>query len=149
MIGPYLIRTPCAKALILLWWNGWMKGLVRAGTRQKDTMGSLVLWNCILIFMYNVHLDPNNSKKFCLGCHKNLWNLGITSVMIFSIHTTLIIECIHAFTKGQLISEGLVCVFNSSEKRTKNFCPSRQGQKLKFSSSFLGRIEDTKMFFRN
>ena len=46
--------------------------------------------------------------------------------------------------KGQLISKGLFCVFNSFKKRTKNFCPSRLGQKLKFSSCFFGRIEETK-----
>ena len=51
--------------------------------------------------------------------------------------------------KGQLISKCLFGIFNSSKKRTKNFCPSRLGQKLKFSSSFFGRIEDTKMSFRN
>ena len=52
-------------------------------------------------------------------------------------------------TKGQIISKGLFCFFNSSKKRTKNFCPSRLGQKLEFSSSFFGRIENTKMSFRN
>ena len=51
--------------------------------------------------------------------------------------------------KGQLISKGLFCVFNSSKKRTKNVCPSRLGQKFKFSSSFFGRIEDTQKTFRN
>ena len=40
-------------------------------------------------------------------------------------------------TKGQLISKGLFCVFNSSKKRTKIICPSRLGQKFKFSSSFF------------
>ena len=40
-------------------------------------------------------------------------------------------------------------VFNSSKKRTKNFYPSRLGQKIKFSNSVFGRIEDTKMSFRN
>ena len=50
--------------------------------------------------------------------------------------------------KGQLISKG-VFVFNSSKKRTINFCPCRLGQKLKFSSSFFGRIEDTKISFRD
>jgi hypothetical protein len=44
--------------------------------------------------------------------------------------------------KGQLFSKGLFVFFNSSKKRTKNFCPSRLGQKLTFSSSFFGRIED-------
>ena len=45
-------------------------------------------------------------------------------------------------TKGQLISKWLFVFFNSPKKRTKNFCPSRQGQKLTFSSLFFGRIED-------
>jgi hypothetical protein len=51
--------------------------------------------------------------------------------------------------KGQLISKGLFGFFNSPKKRTKNFCPSRLGQKLTFSSSFFGRIEDTKSSFRD
>ena len=51
--------------------------------------------------------------------------------------------------KGQLISKGLFVFFNSSKKRTENFCPRRLGQKLKFSSSFFGRIEDTKISFRD
>ena len=51
--------------------------------------------------------------------------------------------------KGQLILKGLFCVFNSSKKRTKNFYPSKLGQKFKFSSSLFGRIEDTKKTFRN
>jgi hypothetical protein len=54
-----------------------------------------------------------------------------------------------AFTKGQLISIGLFGFFNSSEKQNKKFCPTRLGQKLKFSSSLFGRIEDTKIFFRD
>ena len=40
-------------------------------------------------------------------------------------------------TKGQIISKGHFVVFNSSKKQTKNFWPSRLGQKSKFSSSFL------------
>ena len=51
--------------------------------------------------------------------------------------------------KGQLISKRLFGFFNSPKKRTKNFCPSRLGQKLTFSSSFFGRIEDTKISFRD
>ena len=51
--------------------------------------------------------------------------------------------------KGQLISKGLFGFFNSPKKRTKNFCSSRLGQKLTFSSSFFGRIEDTKISFRD
>ena len=35
------------------------------------------------------------------------------------------------------------------KKRTKNFCPCGLGQKFKFSSSFFGRIEDTKISFRD
>ena len=53
------------------------------------------------------------------------------------------------FIKGQLILKGLFGFFNSPKKRTKNFCPSRLGQKLTFSSSFFGRIEDTKVSFRD
>ena len=51
--------------------------------------------------------------------------------------------------KGPIISGENFCVFNSSKKRTKNFCPSRLGQKFEFSSSFFGRIEDTKISFRD
>ena len=57
--------------------------------------------------------------------------------------------CIFTSVKGQLISKGLFGFFNSPKKRTKNFCPSRLGQKLTFSSSFFGRIEDTKSSFRD
>ena len=53
------------------------------------------------------------------------------------------------FGKGQLTSKGHFGFFNSSKKRTKNFCPSWLGQKFEFSSSFYGRIEDTKKPFRN
>ena len=51
--------------------------------------------------------------------------------------------------KGHLIEKGLIGVFNSPKKRTKNVCPSRLGLKFEFSSSFFGRIEDTKKAFRN
>ena len=57
--------------------------------------------------------------------------------LMFPFHLFLIVG------KGQLLLKGLFGVFNSSKKRTK------LGQKLKFSSSFFGRIEDTKMTFRN
>ena len=46
-----------------------------------------------------------------------------------------------------LLSKGHFGFFNSPKKRTKNFCPSRLGQKLTFLSSFFGRIEDTKISF--
>ena len=35
-----------------------------------------------------------------------------------------------SFINGQLISKCLFGVFNSSKKRTKNFCPSRLGQRV-------------------
>ena len=54
-----------------------------------------------------------------------------------------------AVAKGQLISKGHFDFFNSPKKRTKNFCPSSLGQKLTFSSPFFGRIEDTKISFRD
>ena len=56
---------------------------------------------------------------------------------------------INSIPKDQLILKGLFGVFNSSKKRMKNFCPSSLGQKSKLSSSFFGRIEDTKESFRN
>ena len=37
--------------------------------------------------------------------------------------------------------------FNSPKNRTKNFCPSRLGQKSKLSSSFLGELETPKRHF--
>jgi hypothetical protein len=49
--------------------------------------------------------------------------------------------------KGQLISKGLFVLSILPKKRTKNFCLSRLGQKLTFSSLFFGRIEDTKISF--
>ena len=39
--------------------------------------------------------------------------------------------------KGQLISKGHFGFFNYLKKRTKNFCPSRLGQKFEFSSSLF------------
>ena len=60
-----------------------------------------------------------------------------------------LVETGSGHTKGQLISKGLFGFFNSPKKRPKNFCPSRLGQKLTFSSSFFGRIEDTKISFRD
>ena len=40
-------------------------------------------------------------------------------------------------SKGPLILKGHFVVFNSLKNRTKNFCPSRLGQKFEFSSSFF------------
>ena len=45
--------------------------------------------------------------------------------------------------------ERIFCVFNSSQNEQKKFCPSRLGQKSRFSSLFSGRIEETKYTFRN
>ena len=49
--------------------------------------------------------------------------------------------------KGQIISKGLLGFFNSPKKRTNFFCPSRVGQKLTFSSSFLGELKTIKFPF--
>jgi hypothetical protein len=49
--------------------------------------------------------------------------------------------------KGQLISKALFSFFNSSKKQTKNFCPSRLGQKLRFSSLFLEELKTPKFPF--
>ena len=51
-------------------------------------------------------------------------------------------------TKSQLISEGLFVFFSSPKKRTKNFCTSRLGQKLTFSSSFFWELKTLKFLFQ-
>jgi hypothetical protein len=43
--------------------------------------------------------------------------------------------------KGQLISIGNLCVFNSSKKRMKNFCPSRLEQNWNFQVRFLEELK--------
>ena len=77
---------------------------------------------------------------------KNNWTNGIfvlCSVISFYGYVCFFLP------KGQLISKGHFGIFNSPKKRTKNFYPSRLGQKFEFSSSFFGRIGDTKKTFRN
>ena len=49
------------------------------------------------------------------------------------------------FLKGQIVSEGNCCGFNSSKKRTKNFCPDR----WIFKFVFFGKIEYTTISFRH
>jgi hypothetical protein len=49
--------------------------------------------------------------------------------------------------KGQFILKGNFGFFNSSKKRTKNFCPSRLGQKFEFSSSFIEELKTPKRRF--
>ena len=51
--------------------------------------------------------------------------------------------------KVSYFRNGFLFFFNSPKKQTKNFCPSRLGQKFTFSGSFFGRIEDTKISFRD
>ena len=43
------------------------------------------------------------------------------------------------------------CTLQWEKKKSERvgWCPSRLGQKLTFSSSFFGRIEDTKISFRD
>ena len=48
-------------------------------------------------------------------------------------------------TKGQLISKGL----DFFQQNERNIFASGLGQELTFSSSFFGRNEDTKIFFRD
>ena len=52
-------------------------------------------------------------------------------------------------SKGQIILEEIVMLSILQKKRTENVCNSRLGQKSKFSSSFFGRIDDTKIPFRD
>ena len=49
--------------------------------------------------------------------------------------------------KGHLISKGLSGFFNSPKKNEKKICPGSLGQKLTFSSSFLGELKTPKFSF--
>ena len=104
----------------------------------------------------NPHLnfEQLRRERFSSNNRKHPSFLGGKKQAHKSFAVLLIQRCIgvallltYDFTKGQLISKGLF--LNSPKKRTKNFCPSRLGQKLIFSSSFFGRIEDTKISFRD
>ena len=68
-------------------------------------------------------------------------------VKIVLIDFTAGLQSMQRGAKGQLISKGHFGFFNSPKKRTKNFCPSRLGQKFEFSSSFFGRNGDNKKTF--
>ena len=88
------------------------------------------------------------------GKEKSLISVGKTIVESCPVNNThygaiMVLMESHRMLKGQLIWKELFGFFNSPKKRMKNFCPSGLGQKLKRSSSFLGRIEDTKISFRD
>ena len=87
----------------------------------------------------NIFLDTK--VGFALG--------SINSYLILKVAHSQKVHCKVASTKGQVNLERTFFFFNSSKKRTKNFCPSRLGQKYEFSSSFFGRIGGTKKTFRN
>ena len=94
--------------------------------------------------------------------HENL-NTAISSAKVSNIFCYSLFLCPNVSTtpitangcrqclpfKSQLISKELFVFFNSPKKRTKNFCPSRLGQKLTFSTSFFGGIADTRFSFRD
>ena len=82
----------------------------------------------LLLKMFFLMFSWVNSHEF----------IGKKNLYIFNVNSA----------KGQLISQGLFVFLNSSKKRTKTFWPSRLGQKL-IVSSFFGRIEDTKISFRD
>ena len=87
-------------------------------------------------------MDSRRLKKF-LAQSIYLLHLKVSAGIRFEDmrqHCTVV-------AKGQLISKGIFGFFNSPKNRTKNFCPSRLGQKLIFSSLFFGRIGDTKISF--
>ena len=80
--------------------------------------------------------------------HRDLLNVFYISLLC--TRETETSEVIHpSDPKGQLILKGLFGFFDPPKKQTKNLCPSRLGQKLTFSSSFFGRIEDAKITFRD
>ena len=87
---------------------------------------------------------------------------GAFGVFSVQLSAPILVQCVpcpcfpllnHYFYKklslyeGQLISKRLFDFFNSPKKRTENFCPRRLGQKLTFSSSFLGELKTLKFPF--
>ena len=94
-----------------------------------------MIWNCYS-FIYNFREDLFSIEQANVVC---ISNLTLTLISITDLY-----KC----TKSQLTLKGLFVFFNSSKRRTDNFCPSsRLGQKLTFSSPFFGRIDDTKISF--
>ena len=89
-----------------------------------------------------VSLDLKLHNRYCQHCWKNINK----SYVMFHNYLNFQIYC---SIKSQLILKGHFVFFNSSKRRKKKICHSRLCQKFEFSSSFFGRIEDTKNTFRN
>ena len=99
-----------------------------------------VEFQSVLIYYIGMYV---NFRNFLL-----IYDLILHENEVFLLYFLLLLEgAIKEFVKGQLISKELFGFFNSSKKRTKNFCPNKLRQKLTFSSSFFGRIEDIKVSF--
>ena len=118
------------------YWSGW-----KNKNKQNCNVGKTWLFCCMssqMIFSDNFDILHFWWSKLWKG-HE--WNLLGRKEQRKKYRYTKV------HTKGHLISKELFCFFNSSKRRTKNFCPNRLGQKFKFSSSFFGRIEDTRISF--
>ena len=84
-----------------------------------------------------------------------LWEIKIIELRRFSaeieaVKVKISYKRFHAnasLVKGRLISKGNIVFFNSPKRRTKKFCPIRLGQKLTFSSLFLGELKKPKSPF--
>ena len=98
-------------------------GIVRFDVESDFLNKQTILENRILLLGAN--LPP---LRFVL-CYTNVVTLFMFEVILNA--TKFSIFRFQVFcTKGQLISKGHFVFFNSPKKQTKNFCPSRLGQKL-------------------
>ena len=99
---------------------------------------------------FEARVGYSNSTVVATPSNETLTNLTLSDGTMNTLLEQESIEWTpYVSTKGQLISKGHFSFFNSPKKRTKIFCFSRLGQKFKFSSSFFGKIGDTKKTFWN
>ena len=110
--------------------------------RLRAAAGSLIISLVLLCLSYkwNKHTKQNLSIKLCMKYRNLLLNLHTTVCLIISKKKTTsrlrnlwdwkaYQSCLdwsigdYDSAKGQLISKGHFCFFNSSKKWTKHFCP--------------------------
>ena len=105
-------------------------------------MAKILLKERVLLYSSEFYLEKyfdcvcNSKVKFDnssrVKCNNNSRVKCIEDRMVIQ-NTCLFCHLKFILYKGQLISTGQFVFFNSPKERTKNFCPSWLGQKLKFS----------------
>ena len=101
---------------------------------------------CVFVRFWKKLKTPKKIFRNYMTFSFRFYSITITRDVAESKVETIILNPLdlNSDAKGQLISKGHFGFFNSPKKRTKNFCPSRLGQKFEFSSSFFWRIGDSK-----